>query len=271
MRPSSSPRTTSARRSRTAKTIPPSRGARSSCCTPRASPPTDAGPSRPRARRLEDALELAVDDPDRALVEIALARLDMTEAALDRGLRAPRRRRGQARPRRRPAALGRARVRSRVSWLSGRWDEALTSATEAVSALDGLPESPQLARALARLSQIQMLKQQPQSIETAERAIDVARRVGDPFAEVNARINIFTQRSTAGVAPDPDERALDHRLGGRGRRIRGGVPGDREPDLVEHGLPARRSASRSSSPRRERGSRTFRRRGRSAPTSTSRS
>ena len=33
----------------------------------------------------------------------------------------------------------------------------------------------------------------------------VARRVGDPFAEVNARINIFTQRSTAGVAPDPDE------------------------------------------------------------------
>ena len=96
-------------------------------------------------------------------------------------------------------------MRSRAAWLSGRWDEALTSATEAVNALDGLPESPQLARALARLSQIEMLKQQPQSISTAEQAIDVAHRVGDPFAEVNARINIFTQRSTAGIAPDPDE------------------------------------------------------------------
>ena len=155
--------------------------------------------------RLENASELAVDGPDRALVEIALARLDMTEAALERvfeHLDAAEARLGPDDAQLRSDALG---VRSRVSWLSGRWDEALRSATEAVSALEGLPESPQLARALARLSQIQMLKQQPLSIGTAERAIDVARRVGDPFAEVNARINIFTQRSAAGVAPDPDD------------------------------------------------------------------
>src|SRR6185436_5115673 len=99
-------------------------------------------------------------------------------------------------------ALG---LRSRVSWLAGRWQEALESATEAVAVLDGLPESPQFARALARLSQIEMLKQQPHAIETAEKAIAVARRVDDSFADVNARINIFTQRSTDGTPPDPDE------------------------------------------------------------------
>jgi hypothetical protein len=68
-----------------------------------------------------------------------------------------------------------------------------------------LPESPQLARALARQSQIQMLKQRPESVERAREAIAVARRVGDSFAEVNARINVFTHLATTGVAPDPDD------------------------------------------------------------------
>jgi tetratricopeptide (TPR) repeat protein len=74
-----------------------------------------------------------------------------------------------------------------------------------VAALAGLPESPQLARALARLSQVEMLQQRPDSVDHAREAIAVAGRVGDSFAEVNARINIFTQLSTTGVAPDPDE------------------------------------------------------------------
>jgi tetratricopeptide (TPR) repeat protein len=73
-----------------------------------------------------------------------------------------------------------------------------------VAALAGLPESPQLARALARQSQIGMLKQQPESVERAREAIAVARRVGDSFAELNARINIFTQLATT-VAPETDE------------------------------------------------------------------
>jgi class 3 adenylate cyclase/tetratricopeptide (TPR) repeat protein len=155
--------------------------------------------------RLEDALELAPEDQDRALVEIALARLDMTEARYDSvfaRLDAAEARLGPGDVKLRADALG---LRSRVCWLAGRWQEALESATAAVAALDGLPESPQFARALARLSQIEMLKQQPQAIETAERAIAVARRVDDSFADVNARINIFTQRSTEGLPPDPDE------------------------------------------------------------------
>jgi len=154
---------------------------------------------------LEDALALPVGDTDRALVEIGLARLEMTEANYDSvfaHLDAAEARLGPDDVQLRADALG---VRSRVSWLSGRWDEALRSATQAVDALEGLPESPQLARALARLSQIEMLRQQPQAIETAEKAIAVSERVGDPFADVNARINIFTQLSTEGVAPDPDE------------------------------------------------------------------
>ena len=50
-----------------------------------------------------------------------------------------------------------------------------------------------------------MLQQRPESVEHAREAIAVARRVGDSFAEVNARINIFTQLSTSGVPPDPDD------------------------------------------------------------------
>jgi hypothetical protein len=76
-----------------------------------------------------------------------------------------------------------------------------------MAALAGLPESPQLARALARLSQLEMLKQRPEAIERAREALGVALRVGDSFAELNARINIFTREAAQGIAPDPDELA----------------------------------------------------------------
>ena len=95
--------------------------------------------------------------------------------------------------------------RSRTCWLTGRWEEAFSSANAAVAALDGLPESPQLARALARRSQIEMLKHHDDAIGHAEEAIAVARRVDDLFAEVNARINLFTEQATRGIGLDPDE------------------------------------------------------------------
>jgi class 3 adenylate cyclase/tetratricopeptide (TPR) repeat protein len=95
--------------------------------------------------------------------------------------------------------------RSRTCWLTGRWEEAFSSANDAVAALEGLPESPQLARALARRSQIEMLKHHDAAIPHAEEAIDVSRRVDDLFAEVNAQINLFTEQSTRGTAPDPDD------------------------------------------------------------------
>jgi tetratricopeptide (TPR) repeat protein len=157
--------------------------------------------------QLDRALELTVDDTQRAAGELARARLDATEALNDRALErldVVEALLGSGDAELRSEALS---WRSRICWLSGRWDEALSSANDAVTALAGLPESPQLARAIARQSQIAMLKGKPESVERAREAIAVARRVGDSFAEVNARINIFTQLSTTGVAAEPDELA----------------------------------------------------------------
>jgi tetratricopeptide (TPR) repeat protein len=157
--------------------------------------------------QLERALELEVDDSQRAAAELALARLEGTEALFDDALErldAVEALLGPGDAELRSDALG---WRSRVCWLTGRWDEALSSANGAVAALAGLPESRQLARALARRSQLEMLQQRPESVDHAREAIAVARRVGDSFAEVNARINVFTQLSTIGIPPDPDDLA----------------------------------------------------------------
>jgi hypothetical protein len=50
-----------------------------------------------------------------------------------------------------------------------------------------------------------MLKHHDDAIPHAEEAIAVARRVDDLFAEVNARINLFTEQATRGIAPDRDD------------------------------------------------------------------
>jgi class 3 adenylate cyclase/tetratricopeptide (TPR) repeat protein len=156
-------------------------------------------------RQLERALELAVDESPPAEAELGLAQLDMIEGLNERALERLDTVDGLLSPddaELRSDALG---LRSRVCWLSGRWDEALSSANAAVAALTDLPESPQLARALARLSQIEMLKQRHESVAHAREAIAVARRVGDSFAEWNATINLFTQEAAEGIAPNPDE------------------------------------------------------------------
>ena len=154
--------------------------------------------------QLERALEL-VDDDRRPTAQLALARLDYTEGRFESALGALNLLKAQLKsdhPELRSDVLG---WHSRTSWMSGHWDNALSSANAAVSALDGLPESPQLARALARLSQIEMLKNRLESINHAQEAIAVAGRVGDAFAEVNARINLFTEQASRGTGPDPND------------------------------------------------------------------
>jgi len=155
---------------------------------------------------LERSLEIAPSELERARAllmaarvdlattkyERALTRLDETIAVADQS----------SDPTLRADALG---WKARVSWLSGSWREALASAEGAVATLEGVPESPELARSLARLSQIQMLRALPSSESTAERAIDVARRTGELTAEANARTNLFTARSARGVIPTTDE------------------------------------------------------------------
>ncbi len=95
--------------------------------------------------------------------------------------------------------------KARVSWLRGDWHEALASAHAAVTTLEGLPESAELARALARLSQIEMLRALPIARSTATRAIDVAQRVGELAAEANARTNMLTTLGVEGKAPTKEE------------------------------------------------------------------
>jgi len=147
----------------------------------------DAGDDRHAAA----LLALAELDVAEAHWEDAFERLDTTEQLV-----------GERDPRMRSAVLA---LRSRVCWLSGRWEEAFTASNGAVSALAGLPESHQLARALARRSQLDMLKNRPEAIEHSLEAVAVAERVGDVFATVNARINLFTARASVGDGPDADE------------------------------------------------------------------
>jgi tetratricopeptide (TPR) repeat protein len=94
---------------------------------------------------------------------------------------------------------------SRVHWVRGDPEQMLLEANAAIEALEGLPETPQLARVLARRSQWEMLSSRPEAIEHAREAIQVARRVGDSFAEANARTNLSTALANAGVPPDEGE------------------------------------------------------------------
>ena len=148
------------------------------------------------------ALELAPNDQDRSNALVMAARVDIHTAqyarAIDRLAEAVSIADRNMDSTIRADALG---LRARASWLRGDWRVALDSAQEAVATLEGLPESEELARALARLSQIEMLRGLPEAPSTSSRAIDVAVRTGEPAAEANARINLFTAESSRGVIP----------------------------------------------------------------------
>ena len=104
--------------------------------------------------------------------------------------------------------------RSRVHWLSGRWEAALEAAEDAVEELSGHPESPQLARALARRSHLAMLRDSPTADALSREALAVANRVGDRFAIINAKINLVTVAALHGTPPDTAD-ALDLIAAGR--------------------------------------------------------
>ncbi len=151
--------------------------------------------------QLEKAARVATSDDERATALLALAEVDTREAKWENAL--PRLDAAEqltdgGSPRLHSATLA---LRSRVAWMTGRWRESLEAATGAVSALAGLPESTQLARALARLSQIEMLQNRDEAVDHALEAITVAERVGDDFANVNARINLFTALAARGGEP----------------------------------------------------------------------
>jgi len=159
------------------------------------------------ARRLyERAGDLAVAPRDRARALIGLGRAELllsgSHRAVDVLADARDAAAGAQDPRLLADALG---LYSRSCWLAGRYGEAMRAATAAVETLDGLEETPQLARAVARLSQLEMLRGLPHAEQRARQAIAVARRVGDTHAELNGRTNLVVNRANRGLTPDVAE------------------------------------------------------------------
>jgi class 3 adenylate cyclase/tetratricopeptide (TPR) repeat protein len=157
------------------------------------------------------ALEHAPDDTALAAAQLGLGQVDVsagteeTDLPLDRALERFDAALRLADPRDasfRGDVLG---WRSRVLWLLGRWDEAMAAADEAVAVLRGLPESPQLARVLARRTQLAMLRDDDDAEALAREALEVATCVDDRFAIVNVRISGTVIAALRGSAPDPAE------------------------------------------------------------------
>ena len=107
------------------------------------------------------------------------------------------------------AAMGRCiRLRSRFHWYAGDNPAARADARAAISILEALGESAELARAYSGLSQLAMLASEANTaLEWGERAVELATRLGDDRTKAHALVNIGTVEMNA----DPDDIAtLQH-------------------------------------------------------------
>jgi DNA-binding SARP family transcriptional activator len=99
------------------------------------------------------------------------------------------------------AAMGRCRrVLSRLHWYAGDGDAARADAADAVSILEPLGETPELARAYSVMSQLAMLAEEPEEASAwGDRAIELATRFGDESIRAHALVN----NGSAALALDP--------------------------------------------------------------------
>ena len=82
---------------------------------------------------------------------------------------------------------------SRILWWAGEGAEAAAAADQAIAVLESLPESRELAMALSGRSQLLMLNERHlEAIEIGNRAIDLARRMGDAETYAHALTNVGT-------------------------------------------------------------------------------
>jgi DNA-binding CsgD family transcriptional regulator/tetratricopeptide (TPR) repeat protein len=90
------------------------------------------------------------------------------------------------------AAVGRCtRVLSRFHWYAGDGETAREKAREAITILEPLGESVELARAYSGLSQLAMLAENiEQTLLWGEQALELARRLGDAGTQAHALSNI---------------------------------------------------------------------------------
>lgn len=102
-------------------------------------------------------------------------------------------------------AVGRCtRMLARLLWFSGDGAPARDKSLEAIAILEPLGESCELARAQSAVSQLAMLAQDTEdAIAWAERALELATRLGDDNTRAHALINI----GTAKVQRDPADNA----------------------------------------------------------------
>jgi len=88
---------------------------------------------------------------------------------------------------------------SRLSWLRLRNADAERYAQDAVETLERLPEGPELAMAYSNLAQLRMLAEDVDGAQHwGNRAVELARRLGDVDTEVHALNNIGTALLRAG-------------------------------------------------------------------------
>ena len=101
------------------------------------------------------------------------------------------------------AAVGRCtRVLSRFHWFVGDGAPARTKALEAITILEPLGESIELARACSGVAQLAMLAEDgEQALRWGQRALDLATTLGDESTRAHALVNIACAR----VQMDPDD------------------------------------------------------------------
>ena len=101
------------------------------------------------------------------------------------------------------AAVGRCtRVLSRLHWFVGDGEPARAKALEAITILEPLGESIELARACSGVAQLAMLGEDTdEALRWGERALDLATRLGDESTRAHALVNIACTK----VQLDPAE------------------------------------------------------------------
>lgn len=100
---------------------------------------------------------------------------------------------------------------SRLHWVRGRGEEAHRYAEEAVAALEPLGPSAELAMAYSNRAQLAMLASQEMgAVEWGERAIALARRLGNQEILAHALNNVGAARTRA--TGDPGWREMEHSL-----------------------------------------------------------
>ncbi|MEV4637525.1 AAA family ATPase [Actinoplanes sp. NPDC049548] len=101
---------------------------------------------------------------------------------------------------------------SRLAWWTGRTAQARAAGIRAVEVLEAAAPGPQLAMAYSNLSQLHMLADEEPAVEWGERAIALARRLGDRDTEVHALVNVGSWRLQRGDPAGGEELDRAHRL-----------------------------------------------------------